>query len=361
MKLTNLRKKIDEIDNQILALFNKRVRTTSEIAKVKKKEKLEYYLPHREEEIYRRLKKQNKGPFPNKALEEVYREIISASLSVQKPLKITYFGPEATFTHLASMRKFGSSPTYIPVKSIADVFSEVEKGRANYGVVPVENSTEGVINHTLDMFINSDLKIISEILLEISLNLLSRSQFKEIKKIYSHPQAIAQSRSWVENNLSGIKIIEVSSTAEAASRAAKEKPAGAIASELAAKLYNLKIVASHIEDTQDNVTRFLVIGKTLSKKTGRDKTSIMFSIKDRPGALYDMLRTFSKEKINLTKIESRPSKKKAWEYIFFVDFQGHIEDKSVKKALGALEKDCLLLKILGAYPMARSANEEIGA
>ena len=352
-KLKNLRKRIDEVDGQILELLNKRAKTTLEIAKVKEEKGMEYYLPHREEKIYKRLKKNNKGPFPNKALEEVYREIISGSLSLEKPLRIAYLGPEATFTHLASMRKFGSSPTYLPVKSIADVFSEVERGRADYGVVPIENSTEGVINYTLDMFIDSDLKIVSEILLEISHNLLSKSKLKDIKKIYSHPQAIAQSRNWVESNLPNAKIIEVSSTARAAARAAKEKNAGAIASELAAKLYSLKIVASHIEDTKENVTRFLVIGKTISKRTGKDKASIMFSIKDRPGALHDMLKPFAKEKINLTKIESRPSKKKAWEYIFFVDFQGHVEDGKVKKALKELEKGCLFLKILGAYPVAR--------
>lgn len=352
-KLKILRKKIDEIDDQILTLLNKRARTTMEIAKVKKREKVEYYLPHREEEIYKRLKKRNRGPFPDKALEEVYREIISASRSLEKSLRIAYLGPKATFTHLASMTKFGSAPTYLPVKSIADVFSEVEKERADYGVVPIENSTEGVINHTLDMFIDSDLKIVSEILLEISHNLLSRSRSKNIKKIYSHPQAVAQSRSWVENNLPDAKVIEVSSTARAAELAAREKDAGAIASKLAAKLYSLKIVASHIEDTRENVTRFLIIGRTLSKKTGRDKTSVMFSIKDRPGALHDMLRSFARERINLTKVESRPSKKKAWEYIFFVDFQGHTEDKKVKKALKELERKCLFLKILGAYPVAR--------
>jgi chorismate mutase/prephenate dehydratase len=353
MNLKNLRKKIDEVDDQILELLNKRARTTLEIAKVKKKAGSEYYLPHREEEIYKRLKKKSKGPFPNKALEEVYREIISGSLSLEKPLRIAYLGPQATFTHLASMRKFGSSPTYLPVKSIADVFSEVEKGRADYGVVPIENSTEGVINYTLDMFIDSDLKVVSEILLEISHNLLSKSSLTNIKKIYSHSQAIAQARNWMESNLPNAKIFEVSSTARAAARAAKEKNAGAIASELAAKLYNLKIVASHIEDTKENVTRFLVIGRTLSKRTGRDKTSIMFSIKDRPGALHDMLRPFAKEKINLTKIESRPSKKKAWDYYFFVDFQGHIGERKVEKALKELEKGCLFLKILGAYPVAR--------
>lgn len=352
-KLKSLRKRIDEIDGQILELLNKRARTTLEIARVKEREGVEYYLPHREEEIYKRLKKKSKGPFPNKALEEVYREIISGSLSLERPLRIAYLGPPATFTHLASMQKFGSSPTYLPVKSIADVFSEVERGRVDYGVVPIENSTEGVINYTLDMFIDSDLKIVSEIVLEISHNLLSKSSLKNIKKIYSHSQAIAQSRNWVESNLPNAKIIEVSSTARAAALTAKEKNSGAIASQLAAKLYNLKIVASRIEDTRENVTRFLIIGRTLSKRTGRDKTSIMFSIKDRPGALYDMLRPFAKEKINLTKIESRPSKKKAWDYYFFVDFQGHIEDGRVKKALKELEGECLFLKILGAYPVAR--------
>jgi len=351
MDLKKLRENIDKIDNQILALLNQRVRAVREIAKLKSKTKQEFYAPHREKRIVERLLRKNKGPLPNEVLKGIFQEILNASRSIQKKLKVAYLGPEATFTHMAAVKNFGKYALYTPVKSIADVFSEVEKGRSDYGVVPIENSTEGVINHTLDMFVTSELKICSELLLEISHNLLSRgSDLKEIKRIYSHPQAIAQSRNWIEDNLPNAELVETSSTARAAEMAEKDPESGAIASRLAASLYDLKIIAEHIEDNVQNFTRFLVIGKSFPQRSGEDKTSILFSIKDRVGALHDMLTPFRQNNINLTKIESRPTKLRAWEYIFFVDFAGHLEDENVKRALGQLEKDCLFLKILGSYP-----------
>jgi len=351
MNLKSLREKIDKIDSHILRLLNQRTRAVRGIAKLKAKAKQEFYAPHREKKIVESLLKKNKGPLPNEALRGIFQEILNASRSIQKKLRVAYLGPEATFTHLAAVKNFGKYAIFTPVKSIADVFSEVEKGRSNYGVVPIENSTEGVINHTLDMFVTSELKICSELLLEISHNLLSKArQIREIKRIYSHPQAIAQSRNWIENNLPNAELVETSSTANAAEMAEKDPDGGAIASRLAASLYDLKIIAEGIEDNVQNFTRFLVIGKSFPAKSGQDKTSILFSIKDRVGALHDMLTPFRENNINLTKIESRPTKLRAWEYIFFVDMVGHVEDENVKRALRQLERECLLLKILGSYP-----------
>jgi chorismate mutase/prephenate dehydratase len=351
MDLKSLREKIDKIDNEILTLLNQRTRAVREIAKLKAKAKQEFYVPHREKKIVERLLKKNKGPLPSEALRGIFQEILNASRSIQKKLKVVYLGPEATFTHLAAVKNFGKYAIFTPAKSIADVFSEVEKGRSDYGVVPIENSTEGVINHTLDMFVSSELKICSELLLEISHNLLSKAgELREIKRIYSHPQAIAQSRNWIEDNLPNAELVETSSTAKAAEMAEKDHEGGAIASRLAASLYDLKIIAERIEDNVQNFTRFMVIGKSFPAKSGQDKTSILFSVKDKVGALHDMLTPFRENNINLTKIESRPTKLRAWEYIFFVDFVGHVEDENVKRALRQLERECLLLKILGSYP-----------
>jgi chorismate mutase/prephenate dehydratase len=251
------------------------------------------------------------------------------------------------------MKNFGSSGLYVPVKSIADVFTEVEKGRAGYGVVPVENTNEGVVNHTLDMFIESNLVICSEINMQIEECLLSKEgSLKAIKIVYSHPQPLAQCRGWLEENLPGVQVVEVHSTGVASKRAVSEKGAAAIGSRAAAAIYDLEVVAAGIEDSKENYTRFLVIGKKPSEASGEDKTSILFSIKDKVGALHDMLMAFKWHKINLTKIESRPTKKKAWEYIFFVDLLGHISDKAVQEALEELKESCIFLKVLGSYPKA---------
>jgi chorismate mutase/prephenate dehydratase len=352
MSIKELRKKIDQLDDQILSLLNQRAEVVLQIGKLKSQQKLEVYDPGREEEIYRRLQRINQGPFPSSAIKPVFREIMSASLSLEKPIRVAYLGPRATFTHLACMQKFGLSAQFIPVRSIEDVFWEVERGQANYGVVPVENSREGIVSHTLDMFVDSELHIWGEILVKISLCLLSKAEKMEgIGKIYSHRQPIAQARRWLRENMFNVEIIEVGSTAEAAEEAASDPDSAAIASELAARLYNLNILKDGIEDSANNYTRFLIISQRFSPRTGRDKTSIMFSIKDRVGALYSMLQPFSKHKVNLTKIESRPSKKKAWEYIFYVDMQGHVADANVKAALDELAEQTLYLKTLGSYPV----------
>lgn len=325
---------------------------SKKIGHLKVKSKKSVYSPERERVVYERIENNNKGPLSNETLKSIYREIMSGSLALEKPIKIAYLGPPATFTHIAALKKFGSSVKYAPVNSITEVFAEVEHGRSDYGVVPIENSIEGAVNHTLDMFMESDLKICSEISLEISHNLLANCKINQIKRAYSNPQVFGQCRMWLEANLPKAELIEVSSTTKAAEIAVKEKYSAAIASSLAAECYGLNILARSIEDSSHNVTRFLVIGRAESEPSRKDKTSIMFSVKDRVGALHDMLVPFKKYKINLTKIESRPSKKKPWEYYFFLDMVGHYKDKNVKKAIAELERGCAYLKILGSYPMA---------
>jgi chorismate mutase/prephenate dehydratase len=350
-ELEKLRKEIDELDNEILNLINKRSKVVIEIAHIKRSENAKFYSPEREREIIERITTLNQGPFPNDTLKVIYREILSASLSLEEPLKVACLGPLATFTHLAALRHFGSSAAFVPVESIKGVFDTVDIGKTAFGVVPIENSNEGVISSTLDMFMDYDLKVSAEVMLEISHNLISLSGEKEkIRKIYSNPPATAQCRRWLQSNLLGIPIIESTSTAKAAELASQDGEAAAIASDLAAKIYNLKFIEKNIEDSRHNFTRFLVISREFPRKSGKDKTSIMFSVKDRPGALFDILSPLKKAKVNLTKIESRPSKRKAWEYIFFVDMEGHIEDKKLRKAIENIKNQCLYLKILGSYP-----------
>lgn len=354
-ELKKLRDRIDGIDEEILNLLNKRAKIVLDIANIKRKENSSFYSPEREKEIIKRLTSINKGPFPNDALKVIVREILSASLSLEEPLKVACLGPLATFTHLAAMRYFGTSASFLPVEDIKEVFEYVNSNNAGFGVVPIENSNEGVVSYTLDMFADYNLKVSGEIMLEISHNLLSKHGDKStVRKVYSHPQATAQCRRWLDANLTGIPVLETTSTAKAAELASREEDAAAIASEVAAKIYDLRFIERHIEDYKDNYTRFLIIGKEPSKRTGKDKTSIMFSIKDRPGALYNILEPFKKAKINLTKIESRPSRRKAWEYIFFVDMEGHTDDKKVKKAIDEVKEGCLYLKVLGSYPLSES-------
>ncbi len=347
------RQAIDRIDDEILRLLNERSKNVIEIGKLKTQSDTEANLhtPGREAEIVDRLMRQNQGPFPNDAIRALYREIMSASLSLEGPQKVAYLGPRATFTHLACIQKFGESAQYVPVNSIKDVFNEVERGRANFGVVPIENSTEGVVNHTLDMFMDSSLLIYGEVLQEVSHHLLSKADRPEdIKKIYSHPHAIAQCRNWLETNLPHVPVSEVPSTARAAELCVDDLSGAAIASELAGQLYGLKVLKARIEDNINNFTRFLVLSQKPSERTGKDKTSVMLSVKDKVGALYELLRPFASHGINMTKIESRPSRRKAWEYIFFVDIEGHLEEDRVKKVLEEVKGRCLFLKILGSYP-----------
>ncbi len=353
----SVRKDIDCIDNRILELLNERAELVIQVGRLKKEVNANFHVLDREEKIYQRLMEINSGSFPEKAIRYVFREIISASLSLEHPLKIAYLGPEATFTHLAAIQQFGQSANFVKVKNISDIFEEVERERADYGVVPVENSTEGTIYQTLDMFLDSDLKISAEILLKVSHHFLSKNDhIDNIKKIYSHPQAIAQCGNWIANNLPNIPLEETSSTALAAHMAARDPSSGAIAGELAAPLYNLKVLKKNIETHAGNITRFWVLGTTMPGRSGKNKTSIMFSIQDSAGALFEVLKPFSHHKINLTKIESRPYRKKPWKYVFFVDMEGHLLDKNISEALEDLTKKSLFLKILGSYPGRSSPN-----
>lgn len=351
MNLKNLRKQIDNLDKKITGLLNQRSRVTLCIARYKQEKGVRVYSPDRERDVLKKVALLNKGPLNLKALEAIYREIMSASLSLERTLKIAYLGPQASFTHLAALKRFGSQLDYITCDSIADVFLNVERESVDYGVVPIENSIEGAVTHTLDMFMDSELKICAQVILDISHNLLADCPKDKIKRVYSNPQVFGQCRIWLQENLPGAEKIEVSSTTRAAGIAAKEKYSACIASLLAAKVYKLKVLASDIENSPHNVTRFFVIGKENIGSTGSDKTSILFSIKDRVGALYDMLLPFRNNSINLTRIESRPSKKKAWDYYFFVDLEGHQDNPRVKKALMQLQSKCNFLKVLGSYPV----------
>ncbi len=357
-KIQELRKKIDEIDDRLLELLNQRAALVIEIGNIKKAEKMDFHSPNREREIMERLTARNTGPFPQDALRAVYREILSTSLSLERPLRVAYLGPRATFTHMAGMQKFGLAAQYLPVETIKDVFSEVERGRADFGVVPVENSTEGVVNYTLDMFIDSDLKIWAEIMLEVSHHLMNKSgKISNIVKIYTHPQVPGQCREWLDKNMPGIPVLNAPSTARAAEMAADDPAAAAIASETAAVLYGLQIVARNIQDNPNNFTRFLVIAMKSPGKTGNDKTSIMFSIKDRVGALLSMLKPFAARGINLTRLDARPSGRKVWDYVFFLDMLGHIEDSAVAEAIEELKKESLFLKVLGSYPKSEGIGK----
>jgi len=350
-RIKSLRQEIDSLDGQILTLLNERAKIALEVGKLKSESRMDPYNPQREEEILNRLGSQNPGPFPLRAIAPVFREIISACRSLEAELTVAYLGPPATYTHLACIERFGSSVTALPKETIPEIFEGVEKEKANFGVVPVENTTEGVVNRTLDMFIDSEVKICGEILIRISHDLLSRGgKPEDIAKIYSHPQALAQCRRYLNKNFPKIELAETVSTAKAAQMAAGDPKAAAVASSLASSLYGLKVVESRIEDYAHNYTRFLILGRQICGRTGKDKTSLLFSIPDSPGSLYEVLRPFSEKSVNLTKIESRPIKDQPWEYVFFVDFEGHNTDPHIQEAISELQKNVLFLKFLGSYP-----------
>ena len=350
MNIPEHRKAIDKLDEQIVKLLNERTRHVLEIGAIKLKAGEEIYAPHRELAILQRLRKMNPGPISNQSLTAIYREVMSSALALEKSMTIAYLGPEATFTHQAAIRRFGSSLRYSAQKTIADVFAEVSRNRADYGVVPVENSTEGVVTHTLDMFVDSDLKIVAQIVMPVQHCLLSNCKRAEIKKLFAHPQSLAQCRSWVQNNLPGAEIIETSSNARSAELARAGRNSAAIAGLLAAERYGLTVLESDIQDNSANATRFLVLGRQCSPPTGRDRTSLIISVTDRVGALHRALAVLRRFKINMTKIESRPSKRKAWEYFFFIDCDGHVSDNKVARAVADFEEHCAFVKVLGSYP-----------
>ena len=350
MNISDHRKAIDKLDEQIVRLLNERTRHVLEIGQMKMKSGEEIYVPHRELAVLQRICKLNGGPITNESLRAIYREIMSSALSLEKSMTIAFLGPEATFTHQAAVRRFGSSLHYSAQKTIADVFAEVSRKRADYGVVPVENSTEGVVTHTLDMFVDSELKIVAQIVMPIQQCLVGNTKRNQIKKLFSHPQALAQCRVWLQNNLPNVEVIETSSTTRAAELAGENANAVAIASALAAERCKLRILQADIQDNSENVTRFLVLGRQIGPPTGQDRTSLMLSIAHEVGALHRALAAFRRFRLNMTKIESRPSKRKAWEYYFFVDCDGHMDDKRVAKAIDVLNEHCNLVKVLGSYP-----------
>ncbi len=344
------RKKIDSIDDRILALLTKRVQAVCKVNRVKDRKKIETFSAEREAEILRRLKKLNLSGLKDADIEMIFTDIFSVFRSLRGRLMIAFLGPEGTFTHQAAVKKFGKKVDFLPRESIEEVFSAVEKGHADYGVVPVENSHEGVINYTLDMLCDSPLKICAEVAMPISHNLLAKKAGARIKKIYSNPEVFAQCRKWLTGHMPQVELVPVLSTARAACEARQDSGAACIGSRVLASLYGLKILKTSVEDSTFNITRFLIIARNDSSPSGKDKTSLLFSVKDKVGALYDALYSFKKFSINMTRIESRPSKRKAWEYYFFVDLEGHRSKAIIKKCINELEKRCNFVKILGSYP-----------
>ena len=357
MDLTSLREEIDRTDDQILELLNHRARLVAQVADLKERMQVPFYVPSRERQITDRLMGVNAGPFPSEAIRPVFQEIFSACLSLEKTVRVAYLGPEATFTHMAVKRQFGLSARTVPVGTIAGVFEEVVRGGADFGVVPVENSTEGVVNHTLDTFLTSELKISAEIVLEVTQCLLVRPgmELAQVERVYSHPQALAQCRAWLASNLPRASLVEASSTSEAARLARDDARGAAVASELAAKLYDLQVTRRNIADTAQNVTRFLVVGAVQAEPTGRDKTTLLFELGNEPGILFRALQPFAERGVNLSKIESRPSRRRPWEYVFFIDVDGHQRDAAVAAAIEEVARSCTSLKVLGSYPHAEHA------
>jgi len=352
--LNFIRKDIDKTDREIARLINKRAALALEVGKVKNKTGKAVYVPSREKEVMRNVLgelKKLKPVLSIQAVENIYSEIISASRDLETPMKIAFLGPWGTFAHQAAMKKFGSSGFFVPCATENEVLDDVEKDRSDFGVVPVENSNAGSVNVTLDMLVDTELTVCGEISLKIEQCFLVKDPKAKILRIYSHPHGLAQCRTWLMRNYPDAELISVSSTVEAAKMVAKESHAAAVSPEAAAKIYDLFVLERGIQDSKQNFTRFFVVGKIATRPSGRDKTSLVFMIKDKPGALHKILGSFDKNKVNLTKIESRPTKKKAWEYIFFIDLEGHIEDKKVAKAVAELKSNSVFVKILGSYPV----------
>lgn len=357
MDLDQLRREIDRADREIVRLLDQRAALARQVAQAKASLRVPSYDPMRHRRVIDRVAKYSDGRFPADGLRQVYREVLSACLALQAPLKVGYLGPEATFSHLAAVHAFGHSVTFEPYGTVRDIFLAVVRGWVDFGLVPIENSMGGIVHHTLDNFLDHEVKVCQEVLLPIHQNLLSSGTLRSIRRVYSHPQGFLQCAVWLRENLPRAEMMEVASTAAGVQRAMRGRTSAAIASELASDLYKLKIIARNIEDTQDNTTRFLVIANRDAQRPGTDpdswkdsKTSIMFSVEDRPGSLFTLLKPFANAGINLSKIESRPNKQKAWDYAFFTDVEGHIQDPKVFKAVEQLRRHCRMFRILGSYP-----------
>ncbi len=354
-ELQDIRQNIDEIDGTIQDLLNQRAACAMRVAEIKRdiEGSTQFYRPEREAQVLRKVAARNQGPLPGEEVARLFREIMSACLALEEPMNIAYLGPEGTFTQAAALKHFGHSVTTTPKTAIDEIFREVESGAANYGVVPVENSTEGIVTHTLDTFINSPLRICGEVEQRIHHNLLTRvSALADIKTVYAHQQALAQCRNWLDQNLPQAERLAVSSNAEAARIVAEGEGGAAIASSAAAELYGLNLAVSSIEDEPDNTTRFLIIGRKPVPASGNDKTSVMVSARNQSGALVSLLQPIAAAGISMTRIESRPSRRGNWEYVFFFDIEGHEDDPPVQQALNAIAAEAAVLKVLGSYPKA---------
>ena len=355
--LALVRARIDAVDAKIHALINERAKLAQVVGASKSLagRTADFYKPEREAQVLRMARARNRGPLRDEEVLRLFREIMSACLAQQEPLKVAFLGPEGTFTQTAVLTHFGHSVRALPLASIDEVFHEVESGNADFGVVPIENSTEGTVNHTLDRFLSSPLKICGEVELRIRQHLMgSMTALQRVQRVCSHPQSLAQCREWLAEHLSGVEQVPVSSNAEGARRARDEKGTAAIAGETAAEVYGLQVLAAEIEDRADNTTRFLVLGRKLFTPSGEDRTTLLMSVghTDAPGALHRLLEPLARHKVSLTRIESRPSRRRKWDYVFFVDLEGHADEPHVARALAALKKRASLFRLLGSYPRA---------
>lgn len=365
--LQKLRVEIDEIDSQIHQLISRRAKCAQRVAASKLAEfraasgegegeadlsQVMFYRPEREAQVLQRTIDRNEGPLDGETVAHIFREIMSACLALEKPMEVAYFGPEGTFTHAATIKHFGHAVVSLPQATIAGVFAQVESGQCNYGLVPVENSTEGMVSHTLDNFMDSPLKICGEVELRIQLHLLANAQAssKTIKTICAHQQALAQARNWLENNWPGAELLAVSSNAEAARMAKADATIAAVAGDIAAETYSLMKLAESIEDLANNTTRFLIIGRQQVDPSGKDKTSLIVEAHNKPGALFKLLEPFHSAGVSLTRIDTRPSRTDTWAYVFFIEFEGHQQDPNIRAILNRLEEDSRVMKILGSYP-----------
>jgi chorismate mutase/prephenate dehydratase len=353
MSLQDLRRQIDAIDSELLELLSARARLVQEVGESKARTATHFFTPERERQIFERLVAQNPGPLPATAIRAVFREIISGTRALEAPITVAYLGPAGTFSHRAARDKFGTSSTHLNRDTIPDVFAAVERGDAQYGVVPVENSTEGVVPYTLDLFSQTRLKVCAEVFVPVVHHLATRAEsLGEVKRLYAHPQSLAQSRQWLREHLPRVEVIEVTSNSRSAQMAAVDSESAAICTDIASEIYGVPLAASHIEDSPHNRTRFLVIGENEPQPSGKDKTSIFFSVQHRAGALMRAMAAFDAHDINLTMIESRPTKQMPWEYVFFIDFQGHVKEDRIARALKHLNEQSMFVTVLGSYPEA---------
>lgn len=352
LDLSSLRDSIDELDQKIVELLNQRAEVVVSVGKAKRSDGTAIYAPDREQRVLQRIAKLNKGPLPQKTLHAIYLELMSGSFALEKPLRIGFLGPDGSYSHMAASRKFGASVDYLPLPDFQAIFNEVARGHCDLGVVPIENSLGGGVIGTMDCFIDSQIHICGEVVLEIHHNLLANCELDKIKLIASKPEVFAQCRNWIATSLGGVEMIPTASSSKAAQMASTETNLAAIGSKLASELYGLKIVFANIEDNPNNQTRFFVISKTPAKRTGQDKTAILFTTAHRSGALVEALNIFAKHKVNLTNIDTRPSKRQNWEYFFFVDAEGHIEDDNLIAAIDELKPICSELLVLGSFPKA---------